>query len=643
MHHNGRKRRVTTCAPCQARKQKCNRQYPCNHCTRRLRPEECIYGTGRPLSTATVSQSPKDQHPKTSEDSADWGRVTSSEPGRCPPDSQLSSLTKSFGYSEDSRFNTIALLREHDGDDENNSASAGATNPSVCISDSVKKELERMPERSIVDFLIQHFISELHWMKQVVYLPSFLIQYEKWWAGCLSSTIQHAEFASLIFYICSYTTLFLPSPSHAIDSIRGLPLREIRETCCDAGSRLAQACLLLDWRGSLIRVQSILFAALKFSCEGRTDRFWEGIHSASLSAQKAGLQIDSLDSHSGSNGQIERDRTLYTLYALDSHLARQLDRIPFFPDDTVTDAVLRLHLNRDTNEPDLFTERMLQVQLGRFWRLVGPGKKGHYDPTERERNYERFVLEYVGTLPSAFGLEPDIQWDKKWPKLSLQRQLLHVAVFDSVCWNFRPLLLLKSSYIEALPAYKKVLLRSQKNRLALAALRELDAVTTLHSLVGGSYTRFSAIIFNTFEPCVLLLHLCSNPEFPFDQAEDQDDLLVTMAGKLTRAKCLRAAELALSRLNMLSDVSEMATSGAQVLTRLFIKASQPVGSASSDKGDVGTIATDPSEMGLGCLDITSINQLGGHTEAGPYSFPGWNMDLDTSMFLTPDLNPSMYS
>lgn len=46
----GRKRRISTCGPCYTRKQKCDRQYPCNHCTRRRRPEECVFGP--PLTEA---------------------------------------------------------------------------------------------------------------------------------------------------------------------------------------------------------------------------------------------------------------------------------------------------------------------------------------------------------------------------------------------------------------------------------------------------------------------------------------------------------------------------------------------------------------------------------------------------------------
>lgn len=503
--------------------------------------------------------------------------MPSSDSGSRPLSGQHPTLAKSFGYSEDSRWNTMALLREcnasNAGDaSEATSMSNASLSPSVL--DLVNRELERLPERPVFDFLIQYFISDLNWMKQIVHVQSFLTQYEHWWTRGSNSNVRDIEFAVLMLRMVSYSTLFLPSPSHAVDVIRGVSLREICETCSNAASSLAEICLGLDWKGSLARVQHILFAALKCSCEGRTDKFWENIHDASRSAQKAGLHITSSGIRSGSIHQLERDRTLCSLYALDSHLARQLDRIPCLPDDAVADTMVRMRLVQDSDEPGVFTERMLQVQLGIFWRTIGPNKRKDYDPVECEQNYEKFASEFCASLPAAFALQPDTRWDKGQPKLALQRQLLHIAIFDSICWSFRPLLVLKSSYVGSLPVYKRVLLQTQQKRLALSALLELDAVTALHSLVGGSYTRFSAIIFNTFEAAVLLLCLCFNTEFPYDQVEDTCDILHVKVGKLTRRKCMHAAEQALRRLQMLADVSDMAASGSQVLTGLFIKASR---------------------------------------------------------------------
>ncbi len=280
-----------------------------------------------------------------------------------------------------------------------------------------------------------------------------------------------------------------------------------------------------------------------------------------------------------------------------SHLSRQLDRVPFLPDSLVAGTLPRMHLVPDTGDmdtdasaPEIFTERLMQVQLARFWRSFESRQNSEYDTTQGEQRYERFCAEYLPTLPPAFALEPDTKWDKHLPKLAMQRQILHICIFDSICWNFRPLLLLKPSQVASLAPYKQVLLQSQKKALAMAALGELEAVSALHSMFNDSHTRFGVIIFNTFEAAVLLCCLCSHVDFPVEEGENSACVLGLEVGTLTRGKLMRAIEKALGRLQMLAEVSDMAASGARVVAQLFVKAlrdmespepATPVGSSHS--------------------------------------------------------------
>ncbi|KKZ63382.1 hypothetical protein EMCG_02313 [[Emmonsia] crescens] len=483
----------------------------------------------------------------------------------------------------------MALLRNLELPDEDETDLIDSS--SLSIWDTVKHELGRMPDRQILDFLVHYFVNELNWMKQVIHAPSFLTHYQQWWAKKDNPVaVSDIEFATLVVRICCYATQFLPSPSHTVDQIRGRSLADIRGTCSGIGENLAKACETLDGKGSLFRVQHLLFAALKLSCEGGTAQFWESIASAARAAQMAGIHTDATVSRESpifqeeSAQELEREvrrRTFCSLYVLDSHLSRQLDRVPFLPDHLVMETLPRLRLiadigdlspDPDVSAPDIFTERLMEVQLGRFWRSFKLKQNSKYDPIEGEDRYERLCVEYLPSLHAAFAIDhPDATWDSALPKLPMQRELLHIAIFDSVCWNFRPLLLLKPSYIASLPPYKRVLLQSQKLRLGLAALKELEAVTALHSMFGGSYTRFAAIIFNTFEATVLLLCLCTHADFPFDQGDENTDIL-GMKAKLAYKRAMQVAEQAINRLQMLAELSDMAASGARVAAQLFAKA-----------------------------------------------------------------------
>lgn len=157
-------------------------------------------------------------------------------------------------------------------------------------------------------------------MKQIIYPPSFLTHYQQWWAKKWPLSVEEIEFAALILRIGAYSAHFLPSPTHTSNWIHGQPLSEVRNTCSGIGDELARACLALDWKGSLVRVQHVLFASLKFSCEGRTDKFWEGIASACSAAQKAGIHTVAPVPGEGRSQVLEKEmrrRTLCGLYVLD--------------------------------------------------------------------------------------------------------------------------------------------------------------------------------------------------------------------------------------------------------------------------------------------------------------------------------------
>lgn len=164
-------------------------------------------------------------------------------------------------------------------------------------------------------------------MKQLIHAPNFLMHYQEWWTKDRPLSVGDIEFATLILRICSYASQFLPSPSHTIDRIGGLPLSDIRNACSDVGDSLAKTCVVLDWKGSLVRVQHILFAAIKLSCEGRTDKFWEEIASASRAAQKAGIHRDvpSLENDGAQELEKEMRRRIFcSLYVLDRCVASKL-------------------------------------------------------------------------------------------------------------------------------------------------------------------------------------------------------------------------------------------------------------------------------------------------------------------------------
>lgn len=245
----------------------------------------------------------------------------------------------------------------------------------------------------------------------------------------------------------------------------------------------------------------------------------------------------------------------------------------------------RMRLGSDINGAhglEEFTERILQVHLANFWRSMGPTLGSTYDMIVAQERYESLCAKFLATLPSAFALQPNKQWDERLPMLAKQREILFISIFESLCYNFRPAILLDASH---LPKYKQALLSSQRKALAVAALHVLQGVSRLHSLIGSSQTRYTGIIQPTFEAAVLLVSLCMDQSFLGDVENHSsritkiDPLSAGMAN-LTWAGCMDAIQNAVKLLKILAEVSNMAYVGAQSLVKLIGKvAKRPTGTS----------------------------------------------------------------
>lgn len=279
-----------------------------------------------------------------------------------------------------------------------------------------------------------------------------------------------------------------------------------------------------------------------------------------------------------------------------SCLALRLQRIPFLHDDGLCGDIMprmRLVPNSElgSDAPDVFTERVLRAQLHQFWRRhlpkPTPGSKLTFDVVATEERYEVFCSEFLKSVPPAFALsQPDRQWDEHLPTLPMQRHLLHMAVYEFLCYNFSPTILLQPDELGHLSGYKQVLTVHGRKALAVAALSLLESVTEFHALMGGSHTRYSGIITPIFEGAVPLLCLCADPQFPGSQrldlgaagtgrAQNLDadlgrlDPLGARLNNVSRSECIEAANRALRTLQTLAEVSEMADVGARTLAQLI--------------------------------------------------------------------------
>ncbi|KAI1799434.1 fungal-specific transcription factor domain-containing protein [Daldinia bambusicola] len=652
-----KQRVVSSCIPCYLKKQKCNRQYPCNHCTRRRRPEECTYISNPRLSpsrqASVGSGTVQDNIAQSGQRLLEAPPV---EPNQLSlplseregiENSQQASLADLFGYFDDSDSNTLGLLRQLKVE-ETRPWQANYSNLTGELLDAAQREMAKIPARPILDFLLQYFIHEVNWMNQLVHPPSFLAEYEDWWTRRPITRLVDVEFAVLVLRISAYCSQFLPSPAHTADMIRGVSLTEIRYQCARIAQVLEKICAQADTTGSLIRVQHLCFAALNQQCEGNIKLSWATFGSAIGVAQMIGIHREPTGTASQVMDEFEREmrrRIFCNLYIWDARLSSSLERLPFLSDGFCTTSLPKVHQIADLEKsgaPEAFMERILQARLARFWNdfISSRNSSVSYDPSAAEERYERFCAEFIMNIPAPFALDPNKEWDAGIPNLGRQRQLFHVAIYNSVCNNFKPLLRLEPSQIADLPKYKQAILQHQRRSLARAALNMLDAITTLHRLLGATHTRLFDIIFHTFEAAVLLSCLClvGGP----DHSEDREsgtqiglddggsgvpaffrlvDPLATRPMDISQARCIDAIREAHDRLQMLADLNAMAEAGAKTLGRLLGR----IGECGTPDGD---ILDTPSSS-----SVTHVITASSGPMVGKFEIPHADMDL-----LSDDMN-----
>jgi hypothetical protein len=468
----------------------------------------------------------------------------------------------------------------------------------------------------------------------------------------------NVDFIILVLRICGLALQFLPSSSYPLDKIRGMLLADIRVTCDDVAVQLEPFSSASTGTATLIGVQQHLIIGLRSHAEGSVASFRQHIIEATSMAQDMGIRSDSSEPPKGMR-IMEREmarRLFCTLYILDSALSRQLDHLPYIAQGAQPGHWLHFEPPPATRvsggelgseeAPDGFWERILEAQLAEFWRKTESGRCSSHDLMAVERHYEKFCQDFLAQVPSAFSLsQPDLRWDKAMPRLAHQRKLFHITVYDSICWNFRPLLLERP---ENLPTYKQILAGTQRIKLAAAACLSIQAVSELHALLGDRHLRLASIITPAFEAATVLLYLLMCVEFPGNSAclhrqrhvENAEgtqaayDPLEATASSITRAQCLRAVQSAFRRLQLLAEASRLA--GFHVATIRQMMAKLPQADQMGQDGG-GMTLLDPmlelADLSDGTTYSSGLSTAPGSAEVIGFDAASWTLqteDLDTS-------------
>lgn len=161
----------------------------------------------------------------------------------------------------------------------------------VQITPEVKALLQSMPDRTATDLLIQHFLSDINWLYEMIYPTTFLENYNDWWSHSCQS-MDDVEFAALILRLCSYSAQSLPSKNYTADTILGKPISTIREQCDVTATALSNIAVLKENPSSITRVHQLFYRACYLKNEGQMKESWKVLSEAIREAHELGIHLE---------------------------------------------------------------------------------------------------------------------------------------------------------------------------------------------------------------------------------------------------------------------------------------------------------------------------------------------------------------
>jgi len=269
------RRPITSCLECYRRKQRCNRRQPCNQCTLRKIPDQCIFSVEKDLLKGTSRKRyvlGRKPHPD------GW------MPNQTAlPNSRAAGIEN--GLSMVSSDNTQFQLRNRQSDDTASpTRSRSPSDPRYLSRNSYCGLLEQIPSTNVVQALLTFFFKDLYWGAMAVDENRVLSMYEKWRMMRPADHLKKSEdrmqrelqcFAALLFQMLAQALYALPL-DHVAAITLGLANQEdidqLSETYHMNGNWLVQ--LIGRYQPTLCSVEHDLLAFCWLKNTGRYSEAW---------------------------------------------------------------------------------------------------------------------------------------------------------------------------------------------------------------------------------------------------------------------------------------------------------------------------------------------------------------------------------
>ncbi|KAH6652442.1 fungal-specific transcription factor domain-containing protein [Truncatella angustata] len=588
-----RRRIVTACTECQRRKQKCDRESPCNICVARKVPNKCRYGgtLSSPYYDSTLGV---DSEQRSISPEPNWQpRMASKESGH------QSNLKYSHAVESNAFVGLHHILRDRD---ELNS-DFGTHNNLLLHGprpDEIRPFLDILPQISVIKEIValyylrfnpQYFFIERYYFDQLLSYwlgdssspPKYLTQ------GALSKELR--SFPALLFQVLGLAIQFSPPDTPTLKAMTREQFAS-SQRYSDYGMRMLERAQMQSF--SLTTVQAYLLRTSWLKNAGRGVESWHCLGIAIRCAQELGLH-EAKDMHQDATDRVSetlcsfwydeyKRRVWANLFIFDGLMAL-IFRRPRTINTDDCDAPKPLDCNMPTDptrgvpfivQPDTSSSTPTTTSATLFrYKLtcVVHEMRAQKTSTPYPRDYsiisrlnERLVAIIDAAPPFLRHRNPDTSWDVKCPYLPLQREELLSTANQILTFLHRP-------HIVACTESRQAALQA-----AIATLESQHRIFNqapkhLHKLFGFSFCTIDAAI---------LLSVMKSIDLPSREGAGQrvDHLL----------------QQSMDRLAIMQEGSAVAKSGLQILMQIHQKLEEVHGAVVEISGLDVVATTDPEPV-----------------------------------------------
>ncbi|KAK4191847.1 fungal-specific transcription factor domain-containing protein [Podospora australis] len=432
---------VPSCVECHRRKQKCNKQFPCNHCLKRGVSHLCRFVNKTAASkTSRDDGSPIDAPSRASRKrAADSPDPTGLFDGTADEDEgpaiDVSDALNALGYMPHDHH---LVLGNGSGPKVGRDVVDNEPEPS----EELKAALELMPAKPYTDCLVDNWLNGANHHYYALYPSEFRTQYDGWWATPPNKVTP--ELTSLILRVCACSLHFIID-----DSVRERLETELKADAATFAQRMHTAADKLSQsispgKGGLTHVQQLFLTAFWYKSAEKWTEAWHALSRAIRAANEIGLHKDSLSEGMSEFDREMRRRLWGVLYMWDFALGSMLSRplLVNHADCTFEMPTLALEMDPERpNQPSPFRHMNLHCQLclDCLAELAPRSPAEETNPTELAGRLRDAVEKWFSNLPAEYARKnPDTQWDSEFEWVVFQRRYLHLIGYMSLFSPLKP-------------------------------------------------------------------------------------------------------------------------------------------------------------------------------------------------------------